>query len=471
MIGKISAYSFLICTFITYGFCQTKQEREDVHFKKRVLVSGLQDPWDVVYGPDNYLWITEAKGYTVSRIDINTGKKVQVLDLNSDRRFSGKPWPQGGLMGMAVHPELLSGKPYVYLAYVHRFVESKTNLGGNYFQTKIVRYSWDEASQSLSNPNILCDTIPGSNDHNGGRLQLTNLEGKYYLFYSVGDMGAGQFDNGNRPNHAQEITFYEGKILRFNTEADQDSDPYEKWIPNSNPFKNAVWSLGHRNPQGIASATINGELRLYSTEHGPYSDDEVNLIEMGANYGHPLIIGYKDGNYDGLAASVSDHDSLPGKWNTSYPLISTEAGNAKKLGNSYHDPIKAFSPNSHGFMVGLFQSVIENNRRPEWPSEAPSSIAVYTSDAIPGWKNSLLVPTLKTGRLIRLKLNSSGTCLVGREESYLQSGNRFRDIAISSDGKKLYLITDKSSVTSGPTKEDPQSSTEKGALIEFTYTE
>lgn len=70
---------------------------------------------------------------------------------------------------------------------------------------------------------------------------------------------------------------------------------------------------------------------------------------------------------------------------------------------------------------------------------------------------------------LRLKLNKSGTGVEGTEKIYLQSGNRFRDIAISPDGKKLYLITDRSSITSGPTKEDPQSSTEKGALIEFTY--
>src|SRR4028119_2540937 len=102
----------------------------------------------------------------------------------------------------------------------------------------------------------------------------------------MGDMGSGQFDNANRPNRVQDLKSYEGKILRFNTEVDGDRDASEGWIPNTNPFKNAVWTSGHRNPQGLAFAAG----KLYSCEHGPYSDDEVNLIEKGANYGHPLVI-------------------------------------------------------------------------------------------------------------------------------------------------------------------------------------
>src|SRR5690606_33381973 len=109
-----------------------------------------------------------------------------------------------------------------------------------------------------------------------------------FLFYSTGDMGAGQFSNGARTNHAQNADSYEGKILRFNLEPDKSSAP---WIPDDNPFngrvESAVWSIGHRNPQGLAHALIGDRDLLYASEHGPYSDDEVNLIEPGANYGHP----------------------------------------------------------------------------------------------------------------------------------------------------------------------------------------
>jgi PQQ-dependent dehydrogenase (s-GDH family) len=458
--------TLFLCCLASASFSQAAKESA---FKQRVIISGLADPWEVTYGPDDYLWITEAKGYTVSRINIATGIKSQILDLNKQRNFDSKTWPQGGLMGLALHPKLLSGKPFVYLAFVHQYLGAKGELGGKYFRTKIVRFTWDASKQSLNNPITMCDTIPGSNDHNGGRLLIASVEGEDYLFYSVGDMGAGQFDNVNRPNHAQDRNYYEGKILRFNTESDGDKDSIDQWIPNNNPFKNAVWSLGHRNPQGLASAVINRSFKLYSSEHGPYSDDEVNIIERAANYGHPLVIGYNDGNYNGLAASVSTHTTLPGKWNTSLPTIQTEAANAKKLGTLYRDPIKSFNPNSQQQLSKVFNAILSKSHKPDWPSIAPSSIAVYTSTAIPGWENSLLIPSLKMGKLFRLQLDHKGEKVLGKEEIVLESDNRYRDIAISPDGKNLYLITDKSAITSGPTKEDPQASAQRGAVIEYTY--
>src|SRR5690606_1313523 len=129
----------------------------------------------------------------------------------------------------------------------------------------------------------------------------------------------------------------------FRTEPQAESGT--KWIPENNPFgpDNAVWSLGHRNPQGLASLTIDGEEVLFSSEHGPFSDDEITVIRGGANCGHPLVIGYADGNYDGLSAAATDADSLPGPWNTTYPLIISETGNAHKL-SGYQDPLWSFNP-------------------------------------------------------------------------------------------------------------------------------
>src|SRR5699024_4917273 len=100
---------------------------------------------------------------------------------------------------------------------------------------------------TLTDPQVICDSIPGSNDHNGGRLHLSRIGEDIFLFYAVGDMGAGQYSNAARTNHAQNLNSYEGKILRFHTEADDRTG----WIPEDNPFgpDNAVWSLGHRNPQ------------------------------------------------------------------------------------------------------------------------------------------------------------------------------------------------------------------------------
>jgi PQQ-dependent dehydrogenase (s-GDH family) len=462
-------------------------------FTRRVLTRQLSDPWELTYGPDGYLWLTEAKGYRVSRLDPTTGTKTVVLDLSAERQFprydrvpdqvdGGKPWPQGGLMGMALHPQLLQGQPYVYLAYLYRFAGAsqpgkggRPNYGGYFFTTRLVRYEYQPQAQKLANPVVLCDTIPGSSDHNGGRLLIAPVGGQDYLFYSIGDLGAGQFDNAGRPNHAQQPTHYEGKVLRFNLKPDADANPGDQWLPNDNPFasaarQSAVWTYGNRNPQGLAYAVVGGAGRLYESEHGPFSDDEVNLLEPGKNYGHPLIIGYNDNNYNGLAAGVSDHAALPGAWHTSYPFIGSENANAAAIGAAtYRDPLKTLYPNSNAFLRGLFTKTSTSGHGPEWASEAPSSLAVYTAAAIPGWQNSLLLPTLKHGKLLRLQLNAAGTGIVGDTLTYFKAPVRYRDLALSPDGRRIYLATDSAAVSSGPSKADPQGTSCKGCILEFTY--
>ena len=459
-------------------------------FAVRVVAEKLADPWEITYGPDGQLWTTESKGYLLSRIDPTSGKKKIMLDLNSKREFprydimgkaaGGKPWTQGGLMGMALHPQLLAGKPFVYLMYVYHYDGADkagsgcaVNFGGCRFRGRIVRYIYNKNRQTLGNPIILCDSIPQSDDHNGGRLTIAPVNGKQFLFYAIGDMGAGQFGNAGQPNHAQDKADYEGKILRFNTEPDTDMDKYDKWIPNDNPFngsrENAVWSVGHRNPQGLAYAEVGGKSYLYECEHGPFSDDEINIISGGKNYGHPLIIGYADGNYDGLAACATSHESLPGKWNTTYPLIVSEKQNAKLLGSAYRDPLITFYPNSNKFLTKLYEDRLQGRQNDQWPSEAPSSIAVYTASAIPGWRNSLLMSTLKGNKLIRLKLNDSGDKIVGDTICYFKNKLRYRDIALSPDGKKIYLAVDSTSQSSNPAKQNPEQILHPGSIIEFTY--
>ena len=478
------------CFFTSFSFSQTVTGAEGELFTERIVASHLSDPWEVTYGPDGYLWITEAKAYLVSRINPATGEKTVVLDVSPQRQFPrydkmkkaahGKPWPQGGLMGMALHPQLLTGKPYVYIAYHYQFTGAADtgkgcaiNFGGCFFTARIVRYEYDTKAQQLVRPQIICDSIPASSDHDGGRLLIAPINGKNYLFYSIGDMGAGQFANAGRTNHAQQKDDYEGKILRFNLEPDNDKNSYDKWIPDNNPFnekkQNAVYSYGHRNPEGLAYAVVGGSGRIYESEHGPYSDDEVNIIEEGKNYGHPLVIGYADGNYDGLAAGVTSHQSLPGTWHTAYPQIESEKENAKRMGSDYRDPIRTLYPNPHSFLATLYDSIKMDTGKQEWASEAPSSIDVYTLDAIPEWKNSLLLPSLKNGHIVRLKLNEDGTGITGDTLCYFKGEVRYRDVAISPDGKTIYAITDSASVSSGPSAEDPKQVSYNGCLLSFHY--
>ena len=104
---------------------------------------------------------------------------------------------------------------------------------GYHFKTKIMRYTYLPSNNTLTDPQVICDSIPGSNDHNGGRLHLSRIGEDFFLFYAVGDMGAGQYSNAARTNHAQNLNSYEGKILRFHTEADDRTG----WIPEDNPFE------------------------------------------------------------------------------------------------------------------------------------------------------------------------------------------------------------------------------------------
>jgi PQQ-dependent dehydrogenase (s-GDH family) len=460
---KIYQYAILVFGTLTYTSFSPKNP-PDIEFQVRILASGLSDPWSVVWGPEGSLWVNESKGYRVLKIDPTTGKKQIVLDLNAKREFrsfqelskSKQPTPQGGLMGLALHPKLGKGKPYVYLSYVYKHVE------GNKFLIRLVRYRYNADREQLDLPLVICDTIPASNDHNGGRMLIAPVSGKRYLFYTVGDQGSGQFSNGGIPNKAQQISSYEGKILRFNLEPKVGNN----WVPADNPNpKSAVWTSGHRNPQGLAFALVNGIERLYSAEHGPYSDDEINLIEKGSNYGHPLVIGYPDGNYDGLAASVSDEKHYPGKWHSTYPLIHSEKQNADSIGAAYRPPVMSFFPNSSSQLLQLFKN-IQLGQKVEWEAYAPSGIVVYDARGIPGWNQSLLVASLKTGKLLRLKLNSDGSVNPTIYE-YAPSKARYRDVAVSPDGKTIYVATDSSAITSGPTIENPKAISQRGCILQL----
>jgi len=328
MMREFSICSLMLVLILCTSFFQVKEP--DVRFDVRVISSGLSDPWSIQSGPDGELWVTESKGYRVLKVDPVSGRKTVVLDLRkgnspANAQSGMQAFPQGGLMGLALHPGFSKAQPYVYLAFIHH------HLGGHRYHVKLARYRYDANKGQLDSALTICDTVPASNDHNGGRLLIAPVGGRPYLFYTVGDMGSGQFSNGGVRNKAQQVSSYEGKILRYHL------DQRLGWIPADNPFgaKSAVWTLGHRNPQGLAFTNLDGREVLYSAEHGPYSDDEVNLVQKGRNYGHPLVIGYPDGNYDGLAASVSTEANYPGRWHTSYPLIRSEKRNADSIGSAY----------------------------------------------------------------------------------------------------------------------------------------
>jgi PQQ-dependent dehydrogenase (s-GDH family) len=446
---------FLLISLLPY--CLKSQSTAD--FSTRIVRCGLEMPWEITYAPDGWLWTTETRGYRISRINIGTGEGQVLVDLSSNKNFPKYPSvsPQGGLMGLALHPNLTTGKPFVYAAYVYRFDTCLAQPNGCFFKTKVVRFSYNAINQSLINEEILCDTISGSDDHNGGRLAIGQVNGQSYLFYTVGDMGAGQFGNGNRPNKAQQTNSYEGKILRFNLEKNAVTN---SWIPTDNPFNNAVWSIGHRNPQGLVFANN----KLYEAEHGPYSDDEINIIERGANYGFPLVAGFPDGNYDGAAVGFG----------TGVPLIASEQNNATALGAAYRNPLASFFPETNANIKMVYQNFANNtvpvsNYFLSWNSLAPSGIDFYGNGAITNWNNSLLVTSLKRRRLYRLKLNTEGSAFVSDTLPLFEEMGRFRDIAIHPSGEKIYISFDSEGQTSGPTAGTTIDPANKGCIVEFAY--
>lgn len=480
----------------------------------------LADPWEITYGPDNYLWVTEAKGYKLNRIHPVTGAKQVVLDISQNSTFFSSPadqafncqfangsGAQGGFAGMALHPKFLdAGSPqnYVYISYVH------SNPSTAVFVNQIVRFFYNTSTNKLESPVSICDTIPGSQDHNSQRMiivPMTQGGSDYYLFYAAGDMGAGQQYptlNITRPMKAQVLNAYEGKILRFALSDSCSGVGNQKWIPDSNPYNNvspivgksAVWSIGMRNNQGFA---YNPELNiLYGSSHGPFSDDEINIIEGFKNYGHPLVIGYAaDGNYNGTTTpglSTSISVGVPYGWTggsytadgqaaaaSSAPPIGNEVTNMNAINanatlyGAYKDPLFSAYPGTGSGTVSSIWSAASTPGNAGWHSEGWSGLDLYTHTLIPGWKNSLLAAGLKWGRTIRLKLNATGTAVIpvaGADTvTYFQSTNRYRDIAFAPNGKEIFLAMDRSAAASAATVGSPPSTVGSclGCVIRYEF--
>jgi glucose/arabinose dehydrogenase/mono/diheme cytochrome c family protein len=218
-----------------------------------VVASKLDVPWELKWGPDNWLWFTE-QGGTVSKLNPKTGEKKILLRIPEVYRFRSL-----GLLGMAIHPDPKT--PYVYLDY--------TVKEGTKIFSKLVRYTYE--ADTLVNPLVFAHTIPGATGHNGSRVVIAP-DGKIIL--STG--------YGSKKIDAQDLSSLNGKILRFNIDGS---------IPADNPYPNSpIYSSGHRNPQGMAFNSNNGI--LYSTEHGDAVEDELNIIKKGGNYGWPHLEGY-----------------------------------------------------------------------------------------------------------------------------------------------------------------------------------
>jgi PQQ-dependent dehydrogenase (s-GDH family) len=430
-------------------------------FTMRVVTQAIGTTFELLWGPDGYLWLTEKAAGRVVRVSPADGTKQVALTLGD---LDAKQGAQDGLLGLALHPNLGKGNdPYVYLAYTYREPAGR--------RTKIVRYTYDAASGKLAQPQDLLTAMPAGIDHQSGRL-IFGADNT--LYYTIGDQGGNQFGLYCQPIQAQTLptaaqvqardwSAYQGKVLRLNLDGS---------IPDGNPMLGAVrshiYSYGHRNAQGLV-ASADG--RLYASEQGPKTDDEVNLISAGGNYGWPRVAGFVDGrsyvyaNWSAASANscqtltYSDYEipqSVPTQQESSF----TDAAHVP--------PLRTF-----GTVPDGYEFRTPNCRRSYyicWPTIAPSSLGYYPAGgAMPAWGQSLLMPSLKDGTVYRLPLAADGTT-IGVPEPLWRTVNRYRDVAVGADGRTFYVTTDPAGLTRDRTGVPTERLDNPGVILEFRYT-
>ena len=308
-------------------------------------------PWSIEFIDEKTIIYTEKRGniFIVSDDDI-----VEVEGIPSIYERG-----QGGLMDIELHPNFKENN-LIFLSYASGDRES----GGN---TAIA--SANLVDGKLINLKVLYkgeeNTTRGQ--HFGSRIKLDN-DG--FLYFTIGD-------RGNRDVNPQDLNKDGGKVYRINTDGS---------IPDDNPFiesdgvKKAIYSYGHRNPQGIFLHPETG--KIWTNEHGPRGGDEINIISPGKNYGWPKItygINY-------VGTTITKNKSLPGLEQPLYYWV---------------------------------------------PSIAPSSFEFVWSKNYQNWKGSLLAGSLKYMYLERLELKDGK---VSYREKVAKNVGRVRDVKLSPDG-------------------------------------
>lgn len=313
------------------------------------VARGLEVPWSIVFAPDGRMFVTERPG----RLRVISGGVLQQAPLYTFNDVESGS--EEGLMGLALHPDFASN----HLLYV----SFATKAGGSMI-VRVVRFR--ETGSTLEDPATIVDRIPATRFHAGCRLKF-GPDRKLYI--TTGD--------ATEKDLAQKMDSLAGKILRVNDDGS---------IPPDNPFPGSpIWTLGHRNPQGIAWHPLSG--LLFSTEHGPSTfdgpagGDEVNLIEKGKNYGWPII--HHRETREGLESPVSEYT----------------------------------------------------------PADAPASAEFYRGAAIRGFENQFFFGCLRGSHLHRIEFDAGQPKRVKSEERLFdQQLGRIRDVAMGPGGA-LYFST------------------------------
>lgn len=368
--------SLLAILLITITACAQQSDSEvkaevtvTNNYTTEVVIEDLDIPWGMTFLPDGSILVTEKKG---ELIHFKDGQKNIVEGL-PEVYVRG----QGGLLDIRVHPNY-SDNGWIYFSY------GSPEGDGEGGHTALSRAKLVE--NKLVNKQLLYKAGPNTKkgQHWGSRIAFDD-DG--YLYFSIGE-------RGKRDENPQNITKDGGKIYRLHDDGR---------IPNDNPFidsenaKTAIYSYGHRNPQGMIKNPQTGAIWVH--EHGPKGGDEINIIKKGNNYGWP-VISYGI-NYSG----------------TSFTDITEKEGMEQPL----------------------FYWV---------PSIAPCGMTYVTSEKYPDWKDNLLVGSLKFSYLERLVLKDNKVIKreklfedIGRVRNVVQAPNGYIYIAV--EGKGILKITPK----------------------------
>ncbi|MBY5967316.1 PQQ-dependent sugar dehydrogenase [Halomonas denitrificans] len=330
-----------------------------------VITDALDTPWSLTFLPDGRLLVGEQHG-SLALIDDG---QVDTLTGLPEVSTQG----QGGLFDLALHPDYGDGvHDWLYFAWARPALSGDSqDQDAEGDATAVSRVWWDGERLGRVEPVFVQNRFSRPGRHYGGRL-LFDHQGLLWL--SIGDRGDGE--------RAQDARDHAGSLLRMTAEGAPATDN-----PAIEGAAAELYSLGHRNPQGLALAA---DGRLWATEHGPRGGDELNLIQPGENYGWPDVTRGRD-YATNLPLGV---DSAPGK----------------------RDPLHVFE--------GRF---------------APSGLAVVSGNEFADWQGDLLAGGLRSERLVRLRFDADQ--LIEREVILDGEVGRIRDVRVGPEGA-VYLLTD-----------------------------
>ena len=341
---------------------------EATGWSTETVLDSLNYPWSVAWlpGSPDTLLIAEKPGELHLAADFKL--LPEPIDGLPEIFASG----QGGLLDVVPHPDFRENR-WVYMTYAsgtedaNRTTVGRARLMGNDLVgfEELFRVSDDKTGDQHFGSRILW--LPD------GTFLLTLADGGNYI----------RFEGDWIREQAQALDSHLGKVLRLTESGDPAGD--NPFVDQSDALPE-IWSLGHRNIQGIAYDSSSG--RIWANEHGSKGGDELNLLKAGANYGWPEATYSREYHY----LRISDHTSLPG----------------------VEDPKVVWTP-----------------------AQAPSGLVFYTGDRYPGWGGNLFSGGLVGEQIRRIMLD--GENVVGEES--LTIGRRVRSVIQGPDGY-LYYLTD-----------------------------